>query len=61
MTAKAEAYVRRMGGCRATSWPGCGRRSRSAVRGGAVITNAALGEAHVKAPIYVDAFIPDQG
>jgi hypothetical protein len=31
------------------------------VRGGAVITNAALGEAHVKAPIYVDAFIPDQG
>ena len=29
--------------------------------GGAVITNAALGAAEVKALVYVDAFIPDQG
>jgi pimeloyl-ACP methyl ester carboxylesterase len=29
--------------------------------GGAVITNAALGSSQVKALVYVDAFIPDQG
>jgi pimeloyl-ACP methyl ester carboxylesterase len=29
--------------------------------GGAVITNAATGNANVKALVYVDAFIPDQG
>jgi len=29
--------------------------------GGAVITNAAAGNANVKALVYVDAFIPDQG
>jgi pimeloyl-ACP methyl ester carboxylesterase len=29
--------------------------------GGAVITNAATGDAQVKALVYVDAFIPDQG
>ena len=29
--------------------------------GGAVITNAATGNAHVKALVYVDAYIPDQG
>jgi len=29
--------------------------------GGAVITNAAVGNANVKALVYVDAFIPDQG
>ncbi len=29
--------------------------------GGAVITNAAVGDGHVKALVYVDAFIPDQG
>ncbi len=29
--------------------------------GGAVITNAALGNAHVTALVYVNAFIPDQG
>ena len=28
--------------------------------GGAVITNAAMGDPHVKALVYVDAFIPDQ-
>ena len=29
--------------------------------GGAVITNAAVGDSEVKALVYVDAFIPDQG
>ena len=29
--------------------------------GGAVITNAAVGDPEVKALVYVDAFIPDQG
>jgi len=29
--------------------------------GGAVITNAAVGDPQVKALVYVDAFIPDQG
>jgi pimeloyl-ACP methyl ester carboxylesterase len=29
--------------------------------GGAVITNAAAGNANVKALVYIDAFIPDQG
>ena len=29
--------------------------------GGAVITNAAVGDTQVKALVYVDAFIPDQG
>jgi pimeloyl-ACP methyl ester carboxylesterase len=29
--------------------------------GGAVITNPATGNANVKALVYVDAFIPDQG
>jgi pimeloyl-ACP methyl ester carboxylesterase len=29
--------------------------------GGAVITNAATGDANVKALVYVDAYIPDQG
>ena len=29
--------------------------------GGAVITNAATGDAQVKALVYVDAFAPDQG
>ena len=29
--------------------------------GGAVITNAATGKPHVKALVYIDAFIPDQG
>jgi pimeloyl-ACP methyl ester carboxylesterase len=29
--------------------------------GGAVITNAAVGDSQVKALVYVDAFIPDQG
>jgi pimeloyl-ACP methyl ester carboxylesterase len=29
--------------------------------GGAVITNAAVGDTEVKALVYVDAFIPDQG
>jgi pimeloyl-ACP methyl ester carboxylesterase len=29
--------------------------------GGSVITNAALGNSHVKALVYVDAFIPDKG
>src|SRR5438270_139925 len=29
--------------------------------GGAVITNAATGNPHVQALVYVDAFIPDQG
>jgi pimeloyl-ACP methyl ester carboxylesterase len=29
--------------------------------GGAVITNAAVGDPNVKALVYVDAFIPDQG
>ena len=29
--------------------------------GGAVITNAATGNANVKALVYIDAFIPDQG
>ena len=29
--------------------------------GGAVITNAAIGDSEVKALVYVDAFIPDQG
>jgi len=29
--------------------------------GGAVITNAALGNPHVKALVYVNAFMPDQG
>ena len=29
--------------------------------GGAVITNAATTDPEVKAPVYVDAFIPDQG
>ena len=29
--------------------------------GGAVITNAATGNSQVKALVYVDAFIPDQG
>ena len=29
--------------------------------GGAVITNAAVGDSDVKALVYVDAFIPDQG
>jgi pimeloyl-ACP methyl ester carboxylesterase len=29
--------------------------------GGAVITNAAVGDREVKALVYVDAFIPDQG
>ena len=29
--------------------------------GGAVITNAALGNPHVKALVYVNAFIPDEG
>lgn len=29
--------------------------------GGAVITNAAVGNANVKALVYIDAFVPDQG
>jgi pimeloyl-ACP methyl ester carboxylesterase len=29
--------------------------------GGAVITNGAVGDANVKALVYVDAFVPDQG
>src|SRR6266571_5729475 len=29
--------------------------------GGAVITNAAVGNSNVKALVYVDAFVPDQG
>lgn len=29
--------------------------------GGAVVTNAARGNPHVKALVYVDAFVPDQG
>src|SRR5687768_17239047 len=29
--------------------------------GGAVITNAALGNANIKALVYINAFVPDQG
>ena len=29
--------------------------------GGAVITNTAVGDPEVRALVYVDAFIPDQG